>query len=76
MPLADAAVFAGRLADEAGCRRLREEGADADQHHAGQHVGKVRGQHQRQADGRDRQRAPDRRPRSEPRDGAPGQQAS
>ena len=37
----DAAVVAGRLSDKAGGRGLRKEGADADQHHAGQDCGQM-----------------------------------
>ena len=59
MPLATPR-YRGGPADEAGRGGLREERADADQHHAGQDGGRCDEQQQRQAQAGDRQRAPDR----------------
>ena len=41
-PARDAAIVLRGLPDKAGGRGLREEGADSDQHHPGQHVGEMR----------------------------------
>src|SRR5262245_45275386 len=41
----DAAIVLRGLPDKAGGTGLRKEGADADQHHAGQHLDEMRGQH-------------------------------
>src|SRR5438876_10854460 len=74
-PACDAAVFSGCPSDKASRSGLREERSDPDQNHAGEHFEKMRGQHQRQADCRNRKRAPDRRPRSEARDGTAGKKS-
>jgi hypothetical protein len=54
-------------------RGLRKERADADQNHAGQHFGKMRRTASAAGRCRSRQRTPDRRPRSKPRDGLAGE---
>src|SRR5205823_7736263 len=74
-PACYAAVFSGRPSDKAGSSGLREERSNPDQDHAGEHFEKMQGQHQRQADCRNRKRAPDRRPRPESRDGSAGKKS-
>ena len=52
------AVCPGRLPDKGGGASLRKEGADPDQYHAGEHIRKVRGEHQWQAQRSDRETTP------------------